>query len=386
MAGFGFLNGLFTNYEVVKLHISNPFLLNSLIYCSLLLVTLMTLRKKPSTLLDFSQTEQLKGLAMLFVVVGHFWLHVCNEHGPFLYIGDYAVTLFLLLSGYGLMTSNIARRVNAREFVTKRLRKILVPYWVATIGIIALDYILLQKHYPLHELLLTFSGINLSEALKFFDYARWFITLLLIYYLAFFFCAKLWSPPSATLALLCFSLVLILFRRTEFFPLGARHQLLAFPLGCLLALIFPSIEHGERINLRRQIVSLAFTALAMLFIFLGRNKNGSSLEKVLFYLDGYILPYLYCLILALTISVLASTGYTSKFLGLCGYLSYEVYLIHGPLLVKYNPVLGYFENNAMLVGILLWGSLLFGLAYALKLTTSGINHLCKAATYDKTWH
>jgi len=103
MTGFSFLKGFFVNYETTKLHIVTPFLLNSLIYVTLLLAVLVTLKKRPSSFLDFSQTEQLKGLAIFFVVIEHFWYHVCNEKGTVLVMGSYAVTLFLLLSGYGLM-------------------------------------------------------------------------------------------------------------------------------------------------------------------------------------------------------------------------------------------------------------------------------------------
>jgi peptidoglycan/LPS O-acetylase OafA/YrhL len=371
MTDFSFLKDLFTNYETTKLHIANPFLLNSLIYSTLLLVTLVTLKKKPSTLLDFSQTEQLRGLSMLFVIIGHFWYHVCNENSPFLVFGDYAVTLFLLLSGFGLMSSNMTRQVTAREFFLKRIRKIFIPYWLVTVGIIIADYILLQKSYHVHELLITSAGINISKTLHYFDYARWFITLLLISYLAFFCCAKLWKPLYATLALMLFSLILVLLRHYELFPLGARHQLIAFPLGCLIAVLGPS-KWWNKIGIRHQMAIIMFIALAMVSIYLAglNHKDSYSLEKALVYLQSYILPYLFCALCILSISIVASTGYTSKFLSLCGCLSYELYLIHGPLLIKYNPIVGNFENRFMLIGVLLWLGIGLGLAYALKVSTT----------------
>jgi len=182
------LSGLFTNYEVTKLHIDNPYLLNNLIYATLLLVALATLKKKKSTFLDFSQTEQLRGLAILFVIIEHFWYHVCNEKNTVFLFGGYAVTLFLLLSGYGLMRSNMAHQIATREFLRKRVKKIFVPYWLVTVGIVIADYVLLHKKHPIHELIFTFSGINISTSLQYFEHARWFVTLLLIYYFAFLLC------------------------------------------------------------------------------------------------------------------------------------------------------------------------------------------------------
>lgn len=371
MTTFGFLKELFKNYEVVKLHVGNHFLLNSLIYITLLLATVMTLRQKASTFLDFSQTESLKGLAMLFVVFGHFWYHVCNVNNPFLVFGDYAVTLFLLLSGYGLMVSNINCKVTTREFISKRLRKILVPYWLVTIAIIIADYVLLHRQYNFQELILTFSGINTSETLRYFDYARWFITLLLIYYIAFFFCAKLCSPPLATAGLVIFALFLILLRRNELFPLGARHQLLAFPLGCLIAVIGP-IKYWDEVGVRRQISIILVTFLSVLSLYLvGTIDNQTDsyfIKKALTFLESYAHPYLFCILCVLSVSALSTAGYASKFLSLCGSLSYELYLIHGPLLIKYNPILGNFENRFVLIGLFLWFGVAIALAYTFKLS------------------
>jgi len=374
MIQFDALKGVFTNYEVTKLHIDNPFFLNSLIYASLLFVTLVTLKKKKSIFLDFSQTEQLRGLAMLFVVIGHFWLHVCNEDGPFLGFGDYSVTLFLLLSGYGLMSSNIAHQITAQEFFLKRIRKIFIPYWLVTIGIIVADYVFLQKNYHVHELLLTFAGINFSKTLRYFDYARWFITLLLVEYLIFFFCTKLWKPLVATSALFFFSLVLILLRHYELFPMGARHQLIAFPFGCLVAVVGP-IKWWRKVSKRQKITMIALVSLAMFSFYLIDLKpiDNHFIEKTFSYLHIYIVPFLFCLLCILSISLLASIGYTSRFLGLCGCLSYELYLIHGPLLIKYNPIVGNFEQGSVLLGILLWLGMALGLAYTLKTGTTLCN-------------
>jgi len=381
MIQFNVLIGLFTNYEATKLHIDNPYLLNSLIYATLLLVTLVTLKKKKSTFLDFSQTEQLRGLAMLFVVIGHFWHHVCNENGPFFAFGDYSVTLFLLLSGYGLMSSHMTRQITAREFFLKRVRKIFIPYWLVTIGIIIADYVLLQRYYHVNELLLTFAGINLSKTLRYLDYARWFITLLLVEYLVFFLFTKLWKPLVATSALFFFSLVLILLRHYELFPIGARHQLIAFPLGCLMAAVGP-IKWWKKVCIPQQITIITLVSLVMFSFYLIDLKpiGNGFIEKTLTYLHIYTLPFLFCLLSILSISLLASIGYTSQFLGLCGYLSYELYLIHGPLLIKYNPIVGNFEQGSILGGILLWLGMALGLAYTLKTGTSLCNKLLHQQT------
>jgi len=377
MADFSFLHRIFTNYEITKLHINEPFLLNSLIYCTLVVVTLVTLKKKASIFFDFSQTEQIKGLSILFVIIDHFWYHVCNERGTALPLGSYAVTLFLLLSGYGLMSSKMANGINTRVFFMKRVKKIFIPYWLVTIGIIIADYVLWQRHYPLQDLLLTFAGINISTELQYFDHSRWFITLLLLNYLIFFFCVKYWSTPSATLILLFISLALILLTHYGLFFLGSRHQLLAFPLGCLLAFINPSKWWGT-IGLRHLATSLIFIALATLSIYLCTlmPTNNFYIQKAIIYSYSYILPFMFCLLCIVFIALLASLGCTSSFLGLCGYLSFEMYLIHGPLLIKYNPIVGIFDDNFTLLRLMLWFGITLILSYLLKSSASFINNSC----------
>lgn len=383
MIQFNVLPSLFTNYEVTKLHIDNPYLLNSLIYATILLVSLVTLKRKTSTFLDFSQTEQLRGLAILFVIIEHFWYHVCNEKNTVFLLGGYAVTLFLLLSGYGLMRSNMAHQITAKEFFLKRTRKIFIPYWLVTIGIIIADYLVWQKRYPLQEILFTFTGINLSKELQYFDHSRWFITLLLVNYLAFCCCAKLWKPLSAALALAFLSFVLILLRRYDLFPIGARHQLIAFPLGCLVAAIGPIIWWNNLV-LRHQIIMVLLISLIMLFIYLIGLKpmDNYFIEKALTYSQSYIRPFLFCLFCIISISILASTGYISQFLGLCGRLSYELYLIHGPFLIKYNPIIDNAKNNSLIIGILLllWFGMALVLAYALKVSTAMKNMPIRSQT------
>lgn len=371
MTEVDFLKEFFKNYEIVKLHIVDPFTLNGLIYFALLFATLGTLKKKPSAMLDFSQTEQLKGLSMLFVIVGHFWYHVCGENGPFLVFGDYAVTLFLLLSGYGLMSSNMTRQVTAREFFIKRIRKIFFPYWLVTVIIVIVDYFFLQKQYQFYDLALTFSGLNISKILHYLDYTRWFITLLLVNYIIFFFCAKLLKPYNAALAILFFSFILIFLRRYEIFPLGARHQLLAFPLGCLLSVIGLQKWCIEA-SFRTCISMIIIVIVSILLIYIGeyKTKEIKCMDNFFVYFQSYIIPYLFCVMCILSINIIASVGYISKFLSVCGYLSYELYLIHGPFLIKYNPIIARFENEFIFFGFLLWFGVALGLAYTLKICTS----------------
>ena len=91
------LSAIFHNYEILKLHIAHPDLVNILILLVLgFLIYFWEQRYTDATLLDQRHTEQLRGIAILFVVVGHLWVHV-NDKLPDLLFGREAVALFLIL-------------------------------------------------------------------------------------------------------------------------------------------------------------------------------------------------------------------------------------------------------------------------------------------------
>jgi peptidoglycan/LPS O-acetylase OafA/YrhL len=124
-------------------------------------------------------------------------------------------------------------------------------------------------------------------------------------------------------------------------------------------------------------------SLAMISIYLSGLKHTDSyyMKKSLIYLQSYALPYLFCLLCIVSISLLTSNGYTSKFLSLCEYLSYELYLIHGPLLIKHNPIVGNFETRFILIRILLWLGVTLGLAFVLKTGAALSNKLIIQPTH-----
>jgi len=142
------------------------------------------------------------------------------------------------------------------------------------------------------------------------------------------------------------------------------------------------IKWWDKKDIRYQITIVILIALAMLSIYLGGLKHTDTyyMGIALVYLQSYVLPYLFCLLSILSISFLANFGYTSKFLALFGCLSYELYLIHGPLLIKYNPIVGNFENGSTLIELLLWFEVVLGLACSLKACTAICNMRIQSPT------
>jgi peptidoglycan/LPS O-acetylase OafA/YrhL len=343
-------NLLIQNYAIYKLVIPNSNIFNLIILLCFFLIILITFKKSKFTLLDTVHTTQLKGLAILFVVVGHLWVHVSKDQPIFIF-GDYAVSLFLMLSGYGL-TISISKRPMSRDFYVRRLKKVMIPYWIITIIILFCDYLILSKTYSTISIVSTFAGMNFSRELSQLDYTRWFITLLLIYYVFFFVFNYFMDKLSAIIMLFFVGLVLSLLRFLKLFPIGIFDQLIAFPIGCFLAYYINTISDflSERRRYLFTYISLLIISigLSLVLLFIKTNDFNNAIMKYLYIFIRYLSGISFCFILILSIDFF-KINYVSTFLIMCGTISYELYLIHGPILIKYNFIFPLFPAYLIVI-------------------------------------
>jgi peptidoglycan/LPS O-acetylase OafA/YrhL len=65
----------------------------------------------------------------------------------------------------------------------------------------------------------------------------------------------------------------------------------------------------------------------------------------------------------LIMAVIGNFNYISKFLIFCGTIAYEIYLIHGPLLIKYNIFFKWMPLSLIAVSFLIYLFCLLILSY-----------------------
>lgn len=345
----------YLNFETEKWLVQNPTLSNAIILFVIICVAVATVARKKNNFLDRTQTDQLKGVAILLVVTGHLWSHVSLNNAVPNFAG-YAVALFLILSGYGLTRSWQMGALTAREFVGRRIARVMIPYWIATICILVLDVWLLGRKYSIFEVAFTFLGANFSQSLRYLDYARWYITLILIFYCVFFLVNKFFRTSWAVFFLFVFSLFLFVLRRIELFPFGSLFHFIAFPLGCLIACFYRQLTDFLT-DSKLPLILIAFVAFlsAILCAVVNPelNENG-ILSKVFNLLFGNIQPFFLCIVLVCIFGLLGIANICSRFLMFCGIISYEVYLLHGPFLIKYNPVFTFFSSDYIVVAYIVF--------------------------------
>lgn len=272
---------------------------------------------------------------MLFIVLGHLWVHVSATR-PWPIISGDSVAVFLLLSGMGSTVSYIRKHPPVGAYISGRIRRVMTPYWATTVLFLALDLIFLGRTLGWFDIAMTMFGINMDEPTRLFDYVRWYVTFQLFWYAAFLLAVTRFEPKRAGLALILAAPVLLLLDYYVL-PLGWS-KYLAFPAGCLLGAWYP--EAVAWLRRRRTLVAVAIPVLLCVFLgvkFALAHGVTAGLPSIvrLFVVEGDSLV-LAALLLAAFIK-LGEAGLYSRFLEFTGRYSYEIFLLHGPFLVKYNP-------------------------------------------------
>ena len=352
--------GFLRNYEVNKLYIRNPEVQQAILVLLFgFLVWIFFRKANPTPLLDRQQTEQLKGLGIFLVVFGHLWVHV-SQNRPLLALSEDGVTIFLLLSGFGLAVSSGNRCPNAKTFVTRRLMRVMLPYWCATVVVIALDAVILRRILPSTDMALTLIGINVSGPTQTLDYARWFVTFILLWYVIFYLAMLLKDKAGLDPLILLFSCGLMFFLFDHYSVYGFANQEFAFPVGCALARYRDEIRSRfEQARGRWVLSAVALLAGGVLYKALMPVLYPALWPMLFFRFSFQATSVAIAAGLIIILGRFGALGQSSRTLALLGILSYEIFLMHGPLLIKYNPVFGLLPvallplSFMLLLGILL---------------------------------
>ena len=280
----------------------------------------------PQDYFTLSTAHALRALALVFLLAGHFYLFCVGGTGLIGQGGEWAVMTFLIVSGMGLTKSYDFSRCG-RKFIQRRLSRVIVPLWLILPVFYLLDLSLLDKTYPWHEIALSFAGIIKKSPP---NATLWFIPFILYLYGVFF----LISNTPASMLAKCVLLVLTSFGTTvlitrvpvlsDYFG-GWTTYTFAFPLSvCLMA--------GRRVFINRlQLLSRRFGwVLALLWVAMAGLFVAMPVGRTIFFVA----------FIAISIFYLDQIRLVPRFVRFVGEHSYEIYLIHFPLLTSYGWVIG----------------------------------------------
>lgn len=312
-------------------------------------LTIVSLRRKSSIGLSKHATTELKGFAVLGVLFAHIGYALVTDTRflfPLSVAAGVCLNAFLFLSGYGLTQSLQEKPLAAVPFYKRRLDKILLPFWIGLVVFLAADALLLRLSHPWQEIAQAFLGFfpraNLYENI---NSPLWYITFILGYYLLF---PALFYRRAPIVTALAFAAIGTLLVELPI-PLIAnvRHlyksHIYALPFGILTAwavsLQVPAIETAGT-RLRRFLMEKRFVPIAMRIavaivsgtIFCNLVVYHAAVGK------GFEEQLMGLIALVFLLVAALAFPFESRFLMLFGTYSFEIYLLHWPILYRYDVI------------------------------------------------
>ncbi len=323
--------------------------------CFVLLILFSFWKTKKATkelpTLDYKSGEQLKGIAIILVVFGHLCSGFINL--PDLkYSGAQGVTIFLILSGYGLTKSYLNKGIDGTFFV-RRFKTVLFPYMLVTGVVILLDYFTHKNTIPKSIILSSMFGINTQV-----DPTMWYISFILLWYVAFYVVFGLSVNNTIKIALLLvFSFIIKYTAPSGSTLLNAPYEYslhaFAFPIGVMGALYSKNVLASLKTK-RNQISVLAAVAILLLVGFVLTYRDISIEHQTIYTIINLMLS----VSLIIFITLLSYLRIESKLLVLLGAYSYEIYLFEALFFTRYD-VLHKFSNKWVSLFLYIFMILLF---------------------------
>ncbi|MDM8538841.1 acyltransferase, partial [Desulfobacterales bacterium HSG17] len=379
----------------IKLQVESPLRLVIFLFCFFMFLTVMSLkRRQKDGILSISQADQMKGIAILMILIGHLFGHAL-EYDPGLnhlrHLGTVGVTLFLMLSGYGLSQS--LKKKGVQEFFFQRATRIYVPVFLVMVPEVLLTHILSHSDSSLVQDLARIV-VNLPAV----DRNMWFIQFIFFWYCLVFITFQMKLNDNSKVAVL-FLAALVMLAIPRLSP-SMKINAFSFPLGCwmgfhtaqLTARIQRFVEKNLpyallmatagiflsqiMLELSDRLMEPGFWGVGLLGLLCGIGILGFGLfRKInihfsrelvsLLFILAVITPYLIwvfheplagrenmagwvfgnlaCLFLALVVIFIPSIGLRfglyARFLAYSGSISYEMFLVHGMFMYSFDFIL-----------------------------------------------
>ena len=292
-------------------------------------------------------STEIKGFAVLAIVLAHIGYYLAQDTRflfPLSIIAGVGVNLFLLLSGYGLTHSMLNKHSTILSFYQRRVSRVLIPLWIVLVILLIADRIFLQLSYPLVTIIQSFFGFfPKADLYQSLDAPMWYLTLILFYYLFFplVFSRKRPVLSACILAALGACCLLLPLPVSEGVIGNYRSHIFAFPIGVLIAGLFTAshpklrslsekvtgfFQHKTWIEqvIRWALIVILSCLFAYTAVYSGIGQ-GANIEQ------SISLITVFC-----TLGVFLLKPVENRFLYWVGVYSYEIYLLHWPLMYRYD--------------------------------------------------
>jgi membrane-bound acyltransferase YfiQ involved in biofilm formation len=313
-----------------------------------------SVREQPLSIL---QTHQMKGIAILIIIVHH--VAQALGYPGYLsllhHLGFPSVAIFLILSGYGIFLSIEKKGLN--NFFSKRVMRVYIPFILAmTCKILIFDYFILNKRSGVGNSLL-----NIFLAPATLDRNMWFIVYILFWYCITYVIFSMNKLHKSKIFYLFLTAILVCILPA---PDTWLNNPFSFPFGCWIAanskIIIENLENllaGEKPklssifahvknNLNHYIetftlyLSFGIVGLHLWVWMKSPSANANIYSHIIDIIAHSIIGISFASLIIGLIILLGKFKIRFTFLNFLGENSFELYLVHGTLLSLFTLMSG----------------------------------------------
>ena len=275
--------------------------------------------------LSRENTYALRGVMAVLIVLHH--LSQNRDGGLILLalknVGVPCVALFLFFSGYGLHRSALTKKNYAPTILKRRIPSVLVPYLILVV-LYWLANGLMGTSYPLSQVLL--SLVNGKPVVTY----SWYILCILVFYANYWLSLRLFSARLRAMALYHGASVLVWVFLCKALGYGEYwyNATISFPLGILWA------QYEQRLSHWLQKRYFAALTLSAILFAAGYVLALMGLKRDV-YVSAFWTACLGCI--AFVVLLMMKCGLGNPVLRFLGQISFELYGIHGLVMLLLQP-------------------------------------------------
>ena len=262
--------------------------------------------------LSKNNTDVLKGISVIVVILSHLALFSTKKGLItiiFFNAGFLAVSVFLFISGYGLMMQNIKKDNYIRKNMPRKIFKLYLQFIMANVLTTIIDDIFLGTNYGVIEILKT------SLLMRFVDGRElWFVAAILYFYLVLYISFKFLREKQAIImvciAPIIYIMICVFFKRGTWW----ENTAFCFSMGVLFALYKEKILINSQKMYKTRVITVLLAFISMMYLY---TKGITVLQ--------FIIPIVFVTLIVL---ILMKINLKSKIMQYINKISFEMYLMH----------------------------------------------------------
>lgn len=307
---------------------------------------------KYSLKLTLSDTDALKGIALLLLLLHHlFYIQRGLWNDIYLYNGHYfvnelgifgklCVAIFVFLSGYGLtIQANKSHKIQLGQFYKRRFSKLYLNYWFIWIIFVPIGLLFFQRtfdsiyiNHVWEKLFIDIAGLSFACGFYGYNATWWFYSCIIILYLLFPFLYRLLGKYNFILIMLGLGIYI----SPLFFLRAVNPYLISFVLGMITA-------NGINVKLPPPVLRY-INKWSLLVILIGACCIRNMLGGYAILLDSFICPI--GIILYKQIKIPASVSHGLEFIGKH---SMNIFLFHTFIYLYYFKEFIFWSRNPIII-------------------------------------